>query len=114
MDNIFLIRTLKAFRTTAWKTDEDQDKAPARISVVVMAAVRESGFEPADHPPYSQDLAPCDYCLFPNTKESLSWEAVLDRLRTFSRVRMGAQLLNHGNKSSTPMGEVNGLQGRLC
>ena len=34
-----------------------------------MAAVRDCGFELVDHPPYSPDLAPSDYFLFPNMQK---------------------------------------------
>ena len=43
------------------------DGAPAHKSVVAMAAMRDCGIEQVDHPPYSPDLAPPDYFLFPNT-----------------------------------------------
>ena len=60
-----------------------QDNAPAHKSVVAMAAVRDCGFELVDHPPYSPDLAPSDYFLFPNMKKPHlhvgRWEALSDR-----------------------------------
>ena len=37
-----------------------------------MVAVCDSGFEMVDHPPYSPDLAPSDYFLFPNMKKHLA------------------------------------------
>ena len=49
-----------------------QDNAPAHKSVVAMAAVRDCGFELVDHPPYSPDLAPSDYFLFPNMNKHLA------------------------------------------
>ncbi|KMQ87583.1 mariner transposase [Lasius niger] len=45
-----------------------QDNAPAHTSVVAMAKVHELGYELLPHPPYSPDLAPCDFFLFPNLK----------------------------------------------
>ena len=47
------------------------DNAPAHRSVVAMAAVLDCGFELTlvDHPPYSPDLGPSDYFLFPNRKK---------------------------------------------
>jgi len=45
------------------------DNAPAHRSHVGQAAVLESGFEEMHHPPYSPDLAPSDYHLFPNLKQ---------------------------------------------
>ncbi|KAM9359101.1 uncharacterized protein gal3st2 [Symphorus nematophorus] len=49
-----------------------QDDAPAYKSVVAMAAVHDCGFELVDHPPYSPDLIPSDYFLFPNMKKHLA------------------------------------------
>uniref|UniRef100_A0A3Q0S4Q4 Tc1-like transposase DDE domain-containing protein n=1 Tax=Amphilophus citrinellus TaxID=61819 RepID=A0A3Q0S4Q4_AMPCI len=49
-----------------------QDNAAAHKSVVAMAAVRNCGFELADNPPYSPDLAPTDYFLFTNLKKHLA------------------------------------------
>ena len=37
------------------------DNAPVHKSRVALAALRKSGFEIINHPPYSPDLAPCDY-----------------------------------------------------
>ena len=37
-------------------------------STVAMAKLHELGFELLPHPPYSPDLAPCDFFLFPNFK----------------------------------------------
>ena len=48
-----------------------QDNAPAHKSLVAMSAVHDCGFELIDHPPYSPDLAPSDYFLFPNLKNIL-------------------------------------------
>ena len=47
------------------------DNAPAHRSGIGQAAIRESGFEEMHHPPYSPDLAPSDYHLFPNLKQPL-------------------------------------------
>jgi len=44
------------------------DNAPAHTSALAKA---ELGFELLPHPPYSPDLASCDFCLFPNLKKSL-------------------------------------------
>jgi [histone H3]-lysine36 N-dimethyltransferase SETMAR len=48
-----------------------QDNAPVHESRVAVAAIHEAGFELLDHPPYSPDLAPSDFHLFPNLKEHL-------------------------------------------
>lgn len=47
------------------------DNAPVHKARVAKAAVRECGFEEITHPPYSPDLAPSDYYLFPNLKKHL-------------------------------------------
>lgn len=49
-----------------------QDNAPPHKSVVAMATVRDCGFELVPHPPYSPDLAPSDFHLFPNLKKQLA------------------------------------------
>jgi len=48
-----------------------QDNAPAHKSVVAMMKLCELHYEILPHPPYSPDLAPCDYYLFPNLKKWL-------------------------------------------
>lgn len=48
-----------------------QDNAPAHKSRVALAAIKEAGFELMEHPPYSPDLAPSDFYLFPRLKEHL-------------------------------------------
>ena len=53
-----------------------QDNAPAHKSVVVVAAVREGGFELVDHPLYYPNLAPSDNFLFPNMKKTLGRKTV--------------------------------------
>lgn len=48
-----------------------QDNARPHTCRIAMAAVEECKFELVQHPPYSPDLAPSDYHLFPNLKKSL-------------------------------------------
>jgi len=48
------------------------DNAPAHTSAVVAAKLMEIGFRLVPHPPYSPDLAPSDYYLFPNMKKWLA------------------------------------------
>ena len=49
-----------------------QGNAPAHKSLVAMFAVHDCGFELIDHSPYSPNLAPSDYFLFPNLKKHLA------------------------------------------
>jgi len=48
------------------------DNAPAHTSAVATSAVAECSYELLLHPPYSPDLAPSDFYLFPLVKEHLS------------------------------------------
>lgn len=48
------------------------DNAPAHWSAFAMAIIQQAGIELVDHPPYSPDLAPSDFYLFPKFKEYLS------------------------------------------
>lgn len=47
------------------------DNAPAHRAAVAKAKLFQLGYELIDHPPYSPDLAPCDFFLFPNLKKWL-------------------------------------------
>jgi histone-lysine N-methyltransferase SETMAR len=48
-----------------------QDNAPAHTSHVATVTIDQCIFELLPHPPYSPDLAPSDYSLFPLLKEHL-------------------------------------------
>ncbi len=47
------------------------DNAPAHTAAITLALIGSSGIEMIPHPPYSPDLAPCDYYLFPRLKNQL-------------------------------------------
>ena len=42
-----------------------QDNAPVHHSILVTDYLTKMGIKTVPHPPYSTDLAPCDFCLFP-------------------------------------------------
>ena len=48
-----------------------QYNAPPHRSEVALTAIRSAGFEVLDHPPYSPDLAPSDFQLFPKLKDHI-------------------------------------------
>ena len=48
------------------------DNAPAHKSATVQEYLKESGLDVLDHLPYSPDLSPCDFWLFPKLKEMLA------------------------------------------
>ncbi len=47
------------------------DNASSHTSTLTLALHGESGIQMINHPPYSPDLAPCDYYLFPTLKKAL-------------------------------------------
>ncbi|KMQ82022.1 mariner transposase, partial [Lasius niger] len=47
------------------------DNAPAHTAAIAMAKIVKLQYELLPHPPYSPDLAPCDFFLFPNMKKWL-------------------------------------------
>lgn len=49
-----------------------QDNAPAHKSVLAMGKLRDLKYELLEHPPYSPDLAPSDFHLFPKLKHFLA------------------------------------------
>ena len=49
-----------------------QDNAPVHKSVIAMAAIHDYGFKLVEHPPYSPDLAPSVFHLFPKLKTVIS------------------------------------------
>ena len=48
-----------------------QDNAPVHNSILVTDYLTKMGIKTVPHPPYSPDLAPCDFWLFPKLKEKL-------------------------------------------
>ena len=59
-----------------------QDNAHAHKFVIAMAAVHDCGFELVDHPPNSPDLAPSDYFLAPNMKNTWLGSSVGQMMRS--------------------------------
>ena len=47
------------------------DNAPVHNSILVVDYLNKLGIKTVPQPPYSSDLAPCDFCLFPKLKENL-------------------------------------------
>lgn len=47
------------------------DNAPVHTARTTMLTMKELGFDAVNHPPYSPDLAPCDYFLFRHLKKDL-------------------------------------------
>ena len=75
----FIIEALKKFLTAKERKRPDLgdswrlhwDNAPVHTSRAVKACLKEKAIEVVPHPPYSPDLAPADYFLFPTIKREL-------------------------------------------
>ena len=65
----FLGKRLALFKSDQWHFHEDN--APVYNSILVTDYLTKMGIKTVPHPPYSPDLAPCDFCLFPKLKENL-------------------------------------------
>lgn len=82
-----------------WQCDQDgdrvfwlhQDNATPHTSNITLALIGESSINMVPHPPYSPDLAPCDFAIFPYLKKALrgqrfaNIQEVQDRVRTVLR-----------------------------
>ncbi|QQP31396.1 Mariner transposase, partial [Caligus rogercresseyi] len=69
------LSTNKVMATVFWDAQKvlfHQDNARVHTCVVSMAKFYELRYELLPHPPYSSDLAPSDYFLFPNLKKWLA------------------------------------------
>ena len=58
-------------RPALLKSDQwhfQQDNAPVHNSILVTDYLTKMGIKTVPHPPYSPDLAPCDFCLFPKLR----------------------------------------------
>ncbi|UYV85088.1 hypothetical protein LAZ67_X004533 [Cordylochernes scorpioides] len=82
-------RKPRQFHQQGRKIVYHQDNAPSLRSQQAMATIYDSGFELLPHAPYSPDLAPSDFHLFPHLKKSLSGihfssdEEVIDAVTSF-------------------------------
>ena len=54
------------FKSGQWHLH--QDNAPVHTSILVTDYLTKMGIKTVSHPPYSPDLAPCDFCLFPELR----------------------------------------------
>lgn len=55
-----------------------QDNAAAHRKAAVLTALEDFGWEIMAHPPYSPDLSPCDFFLFPKIKEAMRGQRFKD------------------------------------
>ena len=57
------------FKSGQWHFHQDNE--PVHNSILVTNYLTKMGIKTVPHPPYSPDLAPCDFCLFPKLKKKL-------------------------------------------
>ena len=76
-----------------------KNRSHALTSNVVIAIIFECGLEVIPHPPYSTDLAPYDFHLFPNVKKALAGRHFANKSKVMDAVK---SLFNP--KSSFQMG----------
>ena len=65
----FLGKRPALFKSAQWHFH--QDNTPVHNCILVTDYLTKMGIKTVPHPPYSPDLAPCDFCLFPKLKETL-------------------------------------------
>lgn len=63
------------------------DNAPAHTAARTIDFLYDTGVQPLSHPPYSPDLAPCDFFLFPEVKKRL-------RGKRFESVEAAVEAMN--------------------
>ena len=62
-----------------------QDIAPVPYFILVTDYLTKMGIKTVSHPPYSPDLAPCDFCLFPNLR-SFRYETIEEMIEAVTKV----------------------------
>ncbi len=83
-------------RPGLWERDEEgnrmfwlhHDNATPHTNVRNLALIGESGINLVPHPPYSPDLAPCDFALFPHLKKQLRGVRFANIAEVQNRVRL--------------------------
>ena len=63
-----------------------QDNAPVYNSILVTDYLTKMGIKTLPHHPYSRDLAPCDFCLFPKLKGGCRYETIEEMREAVSKV----------------------------
>ena len=69
-----LVRSVREKRRCLWEANAwalHRDNTPAHTSLSICQFLAERNIATLEHPPYSPDLAPCDFFLFPKIKSVL-------------------------------------------
>jgi histone-lysine N-methyltransferase SETMAR len=76
-----------------------QDNTPAHKSVLAMGKLSDLHYELLKHPPYSPDLVPSDFCLFPKLKLFLAGQRFSSNQEAIATVeRYFADLTKNHNR----------------
>lgn len=86
-----------------------QDNAPIHTAAEVRAILNRNNFELLPHPPYSPDIAPSDYHLFPNLKNHLSDKKFADQ----SELLQGLKAYFEAQPKSFYLSGIDRLKDRL-
>ena len=76
-----LLRSVREKRRELWQDNAwllHQDNAPVHNALSIRQFLVKRNVTVLDHPPYSPDLAPCDFFLFPKLKEVIKGVRFLD------------------------------------
>ena len=68
---LIYIFIIKNYSSKSGQWHFHQDNALVFNSILVTDYLTKMGIKTVPQPPYSPDLAPCDFCLFPKLKEKL-------------------------------------------
>lgn len=88
VNQAFYLEVLKRLRNSVrrkrpdlWKSGDwffHHDNAPAHTALSVRQFLTKNDMTPVPHPPYSPDLAPCDFFLFPRMKREMKGKRFAD------------------------------------
>ena len=72
------------FKSAQWHFH--QDNAPVHNSILVTDYLTKMGIKTVPHHPYSPDLAPCDFCLFPKLRGCRRYETIEEMKEAVTKV----------------------------
>ena len=64
----------------------NEDNAPVQNSILITADLSKTGIKIVPQPPYSRDLAPCDFCLFPKLWGCRRYETIEEMKEAVTKV----------------------------
>jgi len=96
VNQTFYLQVLKRLRNRVVRVRREiantwflqHDNAPSHTSFAVREFLAQHNITMLPHPPYSPDLAPCDFFLFPKLKPT-SKDIILGQLKTSRQLRRG-------------------------